>query len=124
MASRWDENGGIPLAAQHAALPRAGRSEPPAAASLDLYVLAERYSPAEQRFLPEDSPFSTLFADITHRCNMACRNCYIPVRDLPPCHGGGIGCHYLDLTHFSPLVGERVARALARESASAGLPRS
>lgn len=46
-------------------------------------ALALRYSPAAQRYLPEDSPFTTLFADITHRCNMACRNCYIPVRDLP-----------------------------------------
>ncbi len=49
----------------------------------EIEQLAHRYSPAEQRFLPEDSPFTTLFADITHRCNMACRNCYIPVRDLP-----------------------------------------
>lgn len=46
-------------------------------------TLAERYIPTAQRFQPEDSPFTTLFADITHRCNMACRNCYIPVRDLP-----------------------------------------
>ena len=35
------------------------------------------------RFPPEDSPFGTLFVDLTHRCNMACRNCYIPVRELP-----------------------------------------
>lgn len=48
-----------------------------------LGLLAGRYNPAGQRFRPEDSPFTTLFADITHRCNMACRNCYIPVRDLP-----------------------------------------
>ena len=34
-------------------------------------------------FLPEDNPFTTVFADITHRCNMACRNCYIPNRDVP-----------------------------------------
>jgi MoaA/NifB/PqqE/SkfB family radical SAM enzyme len=45
--------------------------------------LAQRYSPTATRFRPENSPFTTLFADITHRCNMACRNCYIPVRDLP-----------------------------------------
>jgi MoaA/NifB/PqqE/SkfB family radical SAM enzyme len=32
---------------------------------------------------PEESAFKVLFADITHRCNMACNNCYIPVRDLP-----------------------------------------
>lgn len=34
-------------------------------------------------FSPEDNPFTTVFADITHRCNMACRNCYIPNRDVP-----------------------------------------
>ncbi len=49
----------------------------------DIGALAGRYNPTDQRFLPEQSPFTTLFADITHRCNMACRNCYIPVRDLP-----------------------------------------
>lgn len=36
---------------------------------------------------------------------------------LPACPGGGIACHYLDLTHYSPLVGERIAAQLA---ASAG----
>ena len=71
------------MATQHVELSQAGSVEPPAHVPLDLYVLAERYNPAKQRFLPEDSPFSTLFADVTHRCNMACRNCYIPVRDLP-----------------------------------------
>lgn len=34
-------------------------------------------------FAPEESPFTTLFVDLTHRCNMACRNCYIPNRDIP-----------------------------------------
>lgn len=34
-------------------------------------------------YAPENNPFSTLFADITHRCNMACPNCYIPNRDIP-----------------------------------------
>lgn len=34
-------------------------------------------------YLPEASPFTTLFVDLTHRCNMACRNCYIPNRDIP-----------------------------------------
>lgn len=41
------------------------------------------YTPTDTRYRPEDSPFSVLFADVTHRCNMACANCYIPVRDLP-----------------------------------------
>lgn len=45
--------------------------------------LARAYQPTTLRFTPEQSPFRVLFADITHRCNMSCRNCYIPVRDLP-----------------------------------------
>jgi molybdenum cofactor biosynthesis enzyme MoaA len=48
-----------------------------------LEQLVAAYQPGKLRFRPEESPFRTLFADITHRCNMACRNCYIPVRDLP-----------------------------------------
>tara|TARA_R110002051_G_scaffold178085_2_gene247899 strand:+ start:1217 stop:2116 length:900 start_codon:yes stop_codon:yes gene_type:complete len=48
-----------------------------------LASLREAYTPGAIRFAPEDSPFRVLFADITHRCNMACANCYIPVRDLP-----------------------------------------
>jgi uncharacterized Fe-S cluster-containing radical SAM superfamily protein len=32
---------------------------------------------------PEESPFTTVFIDVTHRCNMACHNCYIPNRDIP-----------------------------------------
>jgi hypothetical protein len=54
-----------------------------AAEGVALKHLASAYIPGTLRFAPEDSPFTTLFADITHRCNMACRNCYIPVRDLP-----------------------------------------
>ena len=34
-------------------------------------------------FLPEDCPYETVIVDITHRCNMACRNCYIPNRTIP-----------------------------------------
>jgi len=34
-------------------------------------------------FRPEECPFSTVVIDITHRCNMACRNCYIPNRTIP-----------------------------------------
>jgi MoaA/NifB/PqqE/SkfB family radical SAM enzyme len=48
-----------------------------------LASLQAAYTPGAMRFAPEDSPFRVLFADITHRCNMACANCYIPVRDLP-----------------------------------------
>jgi molybdenum cofactor biosynthesis enzyme MoaA len=54
---------------------------PAGAAALD--ALRTAYRPGGTRFRPEDSPFRVLFADITHRCNMTCRNCYIPVRDLP-----------------------------------------
>lgn len=32
---------------------------------------------------PEESTFKTLIADITHRCNMECSNCYIPNREIP-----------------------------------------
>lgn len=48
-----------------------------------LQQLASAYVSSGIRYRPEESPFRVLFADITHRCNMACRNCYIPVRDLP-----------------------------------------
>lgn len=34
-------------------------------------------------FAPENSPFKVLFVDVTHRCNMECRNCYIPNREVP-----------------------------------------
>ncbi len=50
---------------------------------LPLAELQKAYRRGEERYLPEDSPYTTLFADITHRCNMSCKNCYIPVRDLP-----------------------------------------
>lgn len=32
---------------------------------------------------PEHSTYKTLVADITHRCNMECSNCYIPNRLIP-----------------------------------------
>ncbi|MGH8050470.1 MAG: radical SAM protein [Methylococcales bacterium] len=35
------------------------------------------------RYSLEDHPFSTVYVDVTHRCNMECRNCYLPNRDLP-----------------------------------------
>ena len=31
----------------------------------------------------ERNPFRTVVADVTHRCNMACANCYIPNRHIP-----------------------------------------
>lgn len=32
---------------------------------------------------PENNPYHTLVADITHKCNMKCANCYIPNRTIP-----------------------------------------
>ncbi|HEY9403937.1 MAG TPA: radical SAM protein [Pyrinomonadaceae bacterium] len=34
-------------------------------------------------YSPEDCPFETIFVDVTHKCNMACLNCYIPNRTIP-----------------------------------------
>lgn len=33
--------------------------------------------------LPEENTFVDICADITHQCNMTCKNCYIPNRDIP-----------------------------------------
>lgn len=33
---------------------------------------------------------------------------------LPPCPGGGIGCHFADAVHFSPVVGRALAQRLAQ----------
>ena len=32
---------------------------------------------------PEDNHFTDVVIDVTHRCNMNCKNCYIPNRDVP-----------------------------------------
>jgi molybdenum cofactor biosynthesis enzyme MoaA len=32
---------------------------------------------------PENNKFFSIVVDVTHRCNMACANCYIPNRDIP-----------------------------------------
>jgi len=32
---------------------------------------------------PEDNHFHDVIIDVTHRCNMTCKNCYIPNRDIP-----------------------------------------
>lgn len=32
---------------------------------------------------PERNPFRTVVADVTHRCQMSCANCYIPNRRIP-----------------------------------------
>ena len=37
----------------------------------------------DHSFLPERSPFDCVMVDVTHRCNMACANCYVPNRTIP-----------------------------------------
>jgi molybdenum cofactor biosynthesis enzyme MoaA len=32
---------------------------------------------------PQDNIFHSVIADVTHKCNMECINCYIPNRDIP-----------------------------------------
>jgi molybdenum cofactor biosynthesis enzyme MoaA len=32
---------------------------------------------------PEENHFTDVIVDVTHRCNMTCKNCYIPNRDVP-----------------------------------------
>lgn len=32
---------------------------------------------------PSKNSFETVLVDVTHRCNMACANCYLPNRDVP-----------------------------------------
>jgi molybdenum cofactor biosynthesis enzyme MoaA len=39
--------------------------------------------PVDRTFSPEDCPYETVIVDVTHRCNMACANCYIPNRHIP-----------------------------------------
>ena len=37
----------------------------------------------ERTFPAEDCPYETVMVDVTHRCNMGCRNCYLPNRVVP-----------------------------------------
>src|SRR5688572_2394121 len=53
------------------------------AAQAALATLAAAYRPGPLRYRIEDSPYPTVFVDLTHRCNMECANCYIPNRSLP-----------------------------------------
>jgi molybdenum cofactor biosynthesis enzyme MoaA len=32
---------------------------------------------------PKDNHFYSVFVDITHKCNMECANCYVPIRTVP-----------------------------------------
>ncbi len=36
-----------------------------------------------REYTPEASPFPVIYTDLTHRCNMACSNCYVPNRTIP-----------------------------------------
>ncbi len=47
------------------------------------HFVLDRHVSVEARYAPEDNPFETVIVDLTHRCNMACRNCYIPNRNVP-----------------------------------------
>lgn len=37
----------------------------------------------DRTFSAEDCPYATVMIDVTHRCNMGCRNCYLPNRVIP-----------------------------------------
>ncbi|MDX2034060.1 MAG: radical SAM protein [Blastocatellia bacterium] len=39
-------------------------------------------------YAPAECPFETVIIDVTHRCNMGCRNCYIPNRTIPDLDAG------------------------------------
>lgn len=32
---------------------------------------------------PKDNHFYSIFVDVTHKCNMECANCYVPIRTVP-----------------------------------------
>ena len=46
-------------------------------------MIDSRLPATVKSFPPERNPFETLAADVTHRCNMACANCYLPNRHVP-----------------------------------------
>lgn len=41
-----------------------------------------RSNAVARSFSPEENPYETVMVDVTHRCNMACANCYIPNRQI------------------------------------------
>jgi molybdenum cofactor biosynthesis enzyme MoaA len=61
----------------------------------------------ERTYLPEESPFDTVIVDVTHRCNMACRNCYLPNRVVPDLDARWLGGIFARLPRgrFVRLVG-------------------
>lgn len=54
--------------------------------------------------LPEDNTFVDIMADITHKCNMTCKNCYIPNRDVPD----------MDLEKFKDFMSRIAGRCMIR----------
>ena len=53
---------------------------------------------------PEDNTFVDICADITHKCNMTCKNCYIPNREPPD----------MDLDKFKDFMSRLGGRAFVR----------
>lgn len=53
---------------------------------------------------PEENEFVDICADITHQCNMTCKNCYIPNRDIPD----------MDLEKFKDFMSRLGGRAFIR----------
>jgi len=54
--------------------------------------------------LPEENTFVDIMADITHKCNMTCKNCYIPNRDVPD----------MDLEKFKDFMSRIAGRCMIR----------
>jgi uncharacterized radical SAM superfamily Fe-S cluster-containing enzyme len=46
-------------------------------------TLALASQTVDRTYPPETSPYETIIIDVTHRCNMACANCYVPNREIP-----------------------------------------
>lgn len=55
----------------------------PAAIKNQLAGIPVKHVSTDVVYTPEQNPYRTVMVDVTHRCNMACRNCYIPNRDIP-----------------------------------------
>ena len=46
-------------------------------------ILYQKSTSLVETWEAEQNPFKVVIADITHKCNMECNNCYIPNRDFP-----------------------------------------
>lgn len=53
---------------------------------------------------PKDNHFYSIFVDVTHRCNMECANCYVPIRTVPD----------LDLSKFYAVLEQLPSKAEIR----------